>query len=102
MSFRPDPYLLGAKKCGVEAARCLVVEDAPNGVRSGNSAGCTTLALLTTHPKEQVEASNPNYIVQDLSRWVMVLNSEGATLKSWISVTMKRLEEGGVEVIIKS
>ncbi|KAJ3488811.1 hypothetical protein NLI96_g2595 [Meripilus lineatus] len=81
----PDPYLLGAKKCGVEAARCLVVEDAPNGVRSGNSAGCTTLALLTTHPKEQVEASNPNYIVQDLS-----------------SVTMKRLEEGGVEVIIKS
>lgn len=81
----PDPYLLGAKRCGVDPARCLVVEDAPAGVRSGNAAGCQTLALLTSHSRAQVEAASPTFIVKDLS-----------------SVTMKIAENGGVDVTIKT
>lgn len=65
---RPDPYLLGAKLCGVNPERCLVVEDAPNGVRSGNAAGCKTLALLTSHTREQIDSAAPDFVVQDLSR----------------------------------
>jgi len=68
--YSPDPYILGAEKCGVKPDRCLVVEDAPNGIRSGNAAGCKTLALITTHSPEQVAEAAPNYIVKDLSRWV--------------------------------
>ncbi|KAI0921636.1 hypothetical protein AcW1_004445 [Taiwanofungus camphoratus] len=64
----PDPYLLGAKKCGVDPTRCLVVEDAPSGVRSGKAAGCKTLALLTSHSRAQVEASQADFIVKNLSR----------------------------------
>lgn len=66
---RPDPYLLGAKLCGVEPARCLVVEDAPAGIRSGKAAGSKTLALTTSHTREQVEGANPDFIVQNLSRY---------------------------------
>ncbi|KAK7695757.1 hypothetical protein QCA50_000394 [Cerrena zonata] len=79
----PDPYLLGAKRCGVDPARCLVLEDAPAGVRSGNAAGSKTLALITTHSREQLEAANPTFIVKDPSR-----------------VTMKLGENGGVDVTI--
>jgi len=64
----PDPYVLGAEKCGVEPERCLVVEDSPNGIRSGNAAGCKTLGLLTTHSPQQVAESSPDYTVKDLSR----------------------------------
>ncbi|CCM05573.1 uncharacterized protein FIBRA_07800 [Fibroporia radiculosa] len=80
----PDPYLLGAKKCGVDPSRCLVVEDAPAGVRSGKAAGCKTLALLTSHSRAQVEAAAPDFIVKDLS-----------------CVTMKKTEDG-VEVTINT
>ena len=35
----PDIYLKAAEKLGVEPAECLVVEDAPNGLRAGLAAG---------------------------------------------------------------
>ena len=65
---RPDPYLLGAKRAGVDPARCLVVEDAPAGVRSGKAAGCKTLGLITSHTREQLEAVEPDYLVPNLAR----------------------------------
>jgi len=78
----PDPYILGAEKCGVKPERCLVVEDAPNGIRSGNAAGCKTLAVITTHSPDRVAEASPDYTVQDLS-----------------SVSMK-VVDGVVEVVI--
>lgn len=44
----PEPYLRGAELLGVPASRCLVVEDASSGVRSGRAAGAVTLGLRTT------------------------------------------------------
>ena len=35
----PDVYLLAASRLGVDAGRCLVVEDSTNGVLSGRAAG---------------------------------------------------------------
>ncbi|MFD5327122.1 HAD-IA family hydrolase [Streptomyces sp. NPDC127092] len=37
----PVPYLLAAEKLGADPADCLVIEDAPSGVRSGRAAGMT-------------------------------------------------------------
>ncbi|KAG6915657.1 hypothetical protein DXG01_010527 [Tephrocybe rancida] len=67
----PDPYLLGAKQCGVNAENCVVFEDAPSGIRSGNIAGCKTVGLLTTHCREQLEDAKADFIVKDLSRQVV-------------------------------
>ncbi|GLB33984.1 putative HAD-hyrolase-like protein [Lyophyllum shimeji] len=64
----PDPYLLGAKQCGVKPENCVVFEDAPSGIRSGRAAGCKTIGVLTTHTREQLEAAKPDFIVRDISR----------------------------------
>ncbi|MEU9862945.1 HAD-IA family hydrolase [Streptomyces sp. NPDC047971] len=37
----PAPYLLAAERLGAAPADCLVIEDAPSGVRSGVAAGMT-------------------------------------------------------------
>lgn len=45
----PDCFLLAARGLGVEPGRCLVVEDAPGGVRAARAAGCEVVGLTTTH-----------------------------------------------------
>lgn len=39
----PAPYLLGAKKVGVDPAHCLAFEDSPNGIQSATICGATTV-----------------------------------------------------------
>lgn len=41
----PEPYLAAAKKCGVPINKCIVLEDSPSGVASGNAAGATVVAV---------------------------------------------------------
>ncbi|PWY99447.1 HAD-like protein [Testicularia cyperi] len=62
----PQPYLLGAQLSHKNIANCIVVEDAPPGIRSGKSAGAKTLALRTTHAGEKMVLENPDFIVEDL------------------------------------
>jgi HAD superfamily hydrolase (TIGR01509 family) len=45
----PDPYLLAARRLGVDPARCLVFEDAPAGIAAASAAGMTVWAVTTTH-----------------------------------------------------
>jgi len=52
----PAPYLLGARRLGVDPAGCLVVEDAPSGLVSARAAGAATLAVTTTSPADQLHA----------------------------------------------
>ncbi|MFJ8035899.1 MULTISPECIES: HAD family hydrolase [unclassified Streptomyces] len=60
----PEPYLLAARRLGVDPARCVVFEDAPAGLRAGRAAGMTTVALATTHPAQELDA---DLVVRDLS-----------------------------------
>lgn len=41
----PVPYLLAAKRLGADPADCLVIEDAPSGVRAGLAAGMTVWSV---------------------------------------------------------
>ena len=43
----PDGYRLGAKRLGLEAAACVVFEDAPAGIAAARSAGARVIALTT-------------------------------------------------------
>jgi len=54
----PEPFILGAKRIGLNPSQCWVIEDAPAGVKSGKSAGCTVAAVLTSHLKEQLNEAD--------------------------------------------
>ncbi|SER68572.1 haloacid dehalogenase superfamily, subfamily IA, variant 3 with third motif having DD or ED [Lentzea xinjiangensis] len=41
----PEPYLKAARLLGVDAARCVAVEDSPTGVAAAVAAGCTVLVV---------------------------------------------------------
>jgi HAD superfamily hydrolase (TIGR01509 family) len=41
----PEPYLTAASRLGVDPARCVVLEDSPSGVASGEAAGCAVVAV---------------------------------------------------------
>jgi sugar-phosphatase len=61
----PEPYLKAAAKLGFAASDCIVVEDAPAGVRAGKAAGARVIAFLTTMPRSELEAAGADWIVQN-------------------------------------
>jgi HAD superfamily hydrolase (TIGR01509 family) len=48
----PEPYLLAAKLLGADPARCVALEDSPNGVASAEGAGCHVVAVPSLVPIE--------------------------------------------------
>jgi sugar-phosphatase len=61
----PEPYVKGAQILGVPAADCLVIEDAPAGVRAGKAAGARVLALRTTASDAELQQAGADWIVDD-------------------------------------
>jgi sugar-phosphatase len=61
----PDPYLKGAQLLGVQPAECVVVEDAPSGIRAGKAAGAPVVALRTTSSDAGLEEAGANWIVNN-------------------------------------
>ena len=72
----PEPYLKGAASLHIPAADCIVVEDAPAGIRSGKDAGASVLALRTTDVDSELNAAGAKWIVTNL-RSVQVLPTSG-------------------------
>jgi sugar-phosphatase len=64
----PDPYLKGAELLGLPPADCVVVEDAPAGIRAGRAAGSRVLALRTTEVDKLLTAAGATWIADDLSK----------------------------------
>lgn len=44
----PDLFLLAAERLGIEPGRCVVIEDAPDGVRAAKAAGAKCIAVTNT------------------------------------------------------
>jgi mannitol-1-/sugar-/sorbitol-6-phosphatase len=61
----PEPYLKAAAKLGFAASECIVVEDAPVGVRAGKAAGARVIAFLTTMIRRDLEEAGADWIVQN-------------------------------------
>jgi beta-phosphoglucomutase len=57
---KPDPalFLYAAQQLSTPPSRCLVIEDAPNGIEAANRAGMYCIALATTFPKEILSGAN--------------------------------------------
>jgi len=65
---KPDPqvFLLGAERLGVPPRRCVVIEDAPAGVRAAAAAGTVPVALLGTAPAETLAEAGAVRVVRTL------------------------------------
>jgi mannitol-1-/sugar-/sorbitol-6-phosphatase len=61
----PEPYVKGAALVGAPAAECVVVEDAPSGVRAGKAAGARVIGVLTTSAAPELEAAGADWVVGD-------------------------------------
>ncbi len=61
----PEPYLKAAARLGVAPEDCIVLEDAPAGVRAGKAAGARVIAFLTTMLRRDLEAAGADWIVQN-------------------------------------
>jgi sugar-phosphatase len=61
----PEPYLKAAAGLGFAASDCVVVEDAPAGVRAGKAAGARVVAFLTTMSRRSLEDAGADWIVQN-------------------------------------
>ncbi len=60
----PDPYLMAASQLGVAPEDCVVIEDAPAGVKAAVAAGMQVIALTTSHPRTELQEAN--FIIDDL------------------------------------
>lgn len=66
----PEPYLKGAEKAGLSPEQCMVIENAPLGVRSAKAAGCFTVAVMTGPiPRERFEAEGADLIMPSMEQW---------------------------------
>jgi len=61
----PEPYLKGAQILGVPAGECIVIEDAPAGIRAGKAAGARVLALRTTASDAELQQAGADWILDD-------------------------------------
>jgi sugar-phosphatase len=57
---KPDPqiFLIAIGRLGIEAARCVVFEDAPSGVQAATSAGAKCVAVTNTVPAEELSGAD--------------------------------------------
>jgi beta-phosphoglucomutase len=62
----PDIYLLAASRVGADPARCLVIEDAVNGILAGVAAGSSCLGLTTSFDEKELKAAGARWCARDL------------------------------------
>jgi sugar-phosphatase len=63
----PEPYIKAAKILGLTPADCIVIEDAPAGIRAGKAAGARVFALRTTAPDSELIESGADWIANNLA-----------------------------------
>ncbi len=62
----PEPYLKGAKFLGLNPMECVVIEDAPAGIRAAHAAGMKVIGLTSTYPDSIL--SEADAVVQKLAQ----------------------------------
>lgn len=70
----PEPYLEAARRLGVDIRACIVIEDSPTGVASGQASGAFVLAVphlvaVPEHERRRVIATLDGVTVADLRTW---------------------------------
>jgi mannitol-1-/sugar-/sorbitol-6-phosphatase len=61
----PEPYLKAAAILGYDPSKCVVVEDAPAGIRSGRSSGARVIGLTTVVRLHELREAGADWVVPD-------------------------------------
>jgi mannitol-1-/sugar-/sorbitol-6-phosphatase len=72
----PEPYRKGAELLKANPADCLVIEDAPAGIRSAHAAGMKVISLPTTYPVSELHEAD--LIVSGLADIKVTVNATGS------------------------
>lgn len=62
----PEPYLMGAKLLGMNPVECLVVEDAPAGIRAAHAGGMKAVGITSTYPASELQEADA--VIQKLAQ----------------------------------
>jgi len=74
----PEGYLTAALRLGVDASRCVVVEDTPPGIEAAHAGGMRVIAIASTYKAAALEAADA--VAPELA-WLKVESSpDGAGL----------------------
>ena len=73
----PEPYLKGAALLGYPANDCVVVEDAPAGVRAGKAAGARVIGLLPIATGSELVDAGANWTVKDCGSITLTSSHNG-------------------------
>lgn len=60
----PDGWLALAARLGLPPAACVVLEDAPGGLRGARAAGCRAIGFATSHPTGELVAAGAERVVE--------------------------------------
>lgn len=71
----PDVYLLAAKRLKIDPKDCLVLEDAPSGVKAGKAAGMTVFAIPSQYTKGK-DFSQADKVLQNLTEVFPLISAE--------------------------
>lgn len=63
----PEPYQKGAAALRLPPSDCIVIEDAPAGIRSGKAAGALAIGVRTTSPELELLSAGADFIINDCS-----------------------------------
>ncbi len=75
----PEPYLMGAQLLGMNPVECLVIEDAPAGIRAAHAGGMKVIAITSTYP-------------------AAALSEADALIERLTQIQVRTAREGGLEV----
>jgi mannitol-1-/sugar-/sorbitol-6-phosphatase len=74
----PEPYRKGAELLQVNPAECVVVEDAPAGIRAAHAAGMKVISLPSTYPVADLKEADA--IVSGLPNIKVSLDGAGTNI----------------------
>jgi sugar-phosphatase len=75
----PEPYLKGAELLGVNPVACLVIEDAPAGIRAAHAGGMKVIGLTSTYPVAELREADA--VVGSLNQIVVRRENEQLRLE---------------------
>lgn len=71
----PDLFLHAARSCGVDAAKCVVIEDSPTGVKAARAAGMTVVGYAAMGHAEKLLAAGAHAVFSAMANLPELLAS---------------------------